>query len=87
MGKSLYPKINDTVKAKQFIQDNVIPLLLKEDKIPRSDHIKGFLRIAKLSTPGPDGIPYAAWKAVGEMGTDALYKALLIMMKQHETLG
>ena len=30
--------------------------------------------------PGPDGIPYAAWEAAGEIEKDALHKVLLTMM-------
>ena len=30
-----------------------------------------FLKRAKASAPGPDGIPYAAWLASGSFGTSA----------------
>ena len=59
----------------------MIPLLLEENKIPRRAHIINFLRRAKPSAPGPDGIPCSAWKAAGEIGTDVLHKALLTIMK------
>ena len=39
-----------------------------------------FLKRAKASAPGPDGIPYAAWLASGSYGAAALHLAMRVMM-------
>jgi exonuclease III len=43
-------------------------------KIRRRDVARA-VRCAGHSAPGPDGLPYAAWKAAGAYGVDALWQA------------
>ena len=50
----------DPIKAAQFINDHVVPMLLEERQLPRQIHIENFLKRAKPSAASPDGIPYAA---------------------------
>ena len=38
--------------------------------------IEVFLATAKNSAPGPDGLPYAAWRAAGPAGAATLFEAL-----------
>jgi len=46
----------------------------------RCDMAKG-IRAASKSAPGPDGIPYAAWRALGDLGVDILYEAAMLLTK------
>ena len=64
----------------QFVNDNVIPMILEENQLPRQSHIENFLKRATPSAPGPDGIPYSAWKASCTAGSIVLHKALRAMM-------
>ena len=45
--------------------------------LPSSECIQKFLRRAKNSAPGPDGLPYAAWLACGDSGASTLHGILL----------
>ena len=44
-------------------------------RIRRQD-VERAVRIAKNSSPGPDGIPYGAWRALGSLAIDALRSAM-----------
>ena len=55
-------------------------MALEERKLPQQSTMLKFLKRAKASAPGPDGIPYAAWFASGSYGTAALYLAMRVMM-------
>ena len=67
-------------KAHQFAKANITPMHLTEAKLPKQSTMLMFLKRAKASAPGPDGIPYAAWLASGSFGTAALYLAMRMMM-------
>jgi hypothetical protein len=47
-----------------------------EDWTPRRKDMIRAIRIANASAPGPDGIPYAAWKQAGEGAINILWAAL-----------
>ena len=40
-------------------------------------HVEEAIKEAPNSTPGPDGVPFGAWKRLGTLGTDVLFRALL----------
>ena len=44
--------------------------------------IEKAVRRASRSSPGPDGIPYAAWKRLGKVGTDILFEAAELLGKE-----
>ena len=44
-------------------------------------HVAQAIKIAKESSPGPDGIPYKAWKKLGDLGVDVLYAAACFMQR------
>ena len=53
--------------------------------LPSSECISKFLRRAKNSAPGPDGLPYAAWLACGNLGASTLH-GILIELATDESL-
>ena len=54
----------------------VHPLLADEGawRIRKAD-VRRALALAGSSSPGPDGIPYSAWKKLGPLGVDVLFEA------------
>lgn len=42
----------------------------------RRDDVDRAVKVSGSSSPGPDGIPYAAWRALGAYGVDTLWDAL-----------
>ena len=44
---------------------------------PSKQNLRDFLELVSDSAPGPDGIPYSAWKAAGETGVETLYQICL----------
>ena len=48
--------------------------------VPGTDSFASFLEFVKHSAPGEDGVPYAAWKALGEEGVDILFNAFNDLM-------
>ena len=55
--KFFAPQNIDPIKGMQFIKENVIPMILEEHQLPKQSHIQNFLKRAKPSASGPDGIP------------------------------
>ena len=55
-------------------------MILEEKQLPRQTHMVKFLKRAKASAPGSDGIPYAAWLASGSFDASALHLAIRVMM-------
>ena len=45
------------------------------------EHIEQTITIAKESAPGPDGIPYNAWKKLGVLAVDVLYDVAIFMKR------
>ena len=46
----------------------------------KQDAIKA-LKLAGNSSPGPDGIPFAAWRRLGELGVSTLHEVALALRK------
>ena len=42
-------------------------------------HVKQALDRSNDSAPGPDGVPYKAWRLLGADSEDVLYEALTLM--------
>ena len=42
----------------------------------RREHVKSSITYARSTMPGPDSIPAALWKAIGDLGVDVLHRAL-----------
>ena len=55
--KVFAPKRINLEKAHQFAKANITPLHLEEAKLPKQSTMLKFLKRAKASAPGPDGIP------------------------------
>lgn len=47
---------------------------------PRASHVRRALRISPNTTPGPDGIPFACWRAMGEDAVLVLTEAMQDLM-------
>jgi len=47
-------------------------------KLERS-HVRESVENCRDSSPGPDGVPYRAWKKLGDLGVDALYEAAVAL--------
>ena len=62
-------------------------MVMDEKKLPRQSQIVKFLKRAKASAPGPDGIPNAAWLASGSYGAAALHLAMRVMDGMRPPLG
>ena len=45
------------------------------------EHIKQAIAIAKESAPGPDGIPYKAWKKLGDTAVEVLHDVAIFMKR------
>jgi hypothetical protein len=48
-------------------------------RMPDIELIKRFLRFAKHAAPGPDGLPYVAWKSAGEAGARTLFLVFIAL--------
>ena len=66
----------DLDKAKQYLADHAVPLDFSDVTMPTKENFESMLRKIKHSAPGPDGLPYAAWKAAGSAGIDTLFLLL-----------
>ena len=44
--------------------------------VVRRRHVRKALKLSNNSAPGPDGIPYGAWRAMGKTAVDALFDAM-----------
>ena len=49
-------------------------------KITR-EHVTTAVKVARESAPGPDGIPYRAWKALGDLGINCLFDAAVFLQR------
>ena len=47
----------------------------------RREHIAKAIEVARESSPGPDGVPYKAWKVLGDLGVDVLFAAATRMQR------
>ncbi len=53
---------------------------LRQLRVRRRD-VRKALKKSNNSAPGPDGIPYGAWRALGKVAVEALFGALGILME------
>ena len=56
-----------------------------EEWTPRRKDVIRAIRIANASAPGPDGIPYAAWKQAAEGAINILWAALRTINTENDT--
>ena len=52
----------------------------------KRSHVKKTLERSNNSAPGPDGIPYAAWRTMKDMAADILFAALMKMITENGAL-
>lgn len=45
-------------------------------------HVAGALKIAGDSAPGPDGVPFEAWRRLGALGPSMIYEVLRSVMQE-----
>ena len=69
----------DSCKAKEFLERYATKYDLTHMHIPDVNDIPIFLKHAKNTAPGPDGIPYAGWLAAGHAGAVTLHNVLVHM--------
>ena len=69
----------DVSQAKQVLKRFAAPIHVPENLFPNVESISHFLAHAKHSAPGPDGIPYCAWKATGARGAGTMFRVLCDM--------
>ncbi len=50
---------------------------IRNIKLRRRD-VKKAIKLSNNSAPGPDGIPYGAWRALGKRGIDLLLDAFMV---------
>jgi len=67
----------DLSGAEEFLQKFAKPFELSRVSPPSRFDIIEFLSQVSDSAPGPDGIPYSAWKAAGKVGVETLYQICL----------
>jgi len=48
----------------------------------RVEHVRRAVEAAGATAPGPDGIPYAYWKGLGDLGVTVLFDTLQTMMEE-----
>jgi hypothetical protein len=78
-GEVFSKKATCEVTTQHFLHQHAVPLDLAGAELPSPDDIGFFLQHARYSAPGPDGVPYAAWKATGAHGTTTLHRVLCEM--------
>ena len=78
-GKVFSRKGTCATTMQNFLETHAIPIDLRDVAMPTPGDIGVFLRSARYSAPGPDGIPYAAWRATGGIGTSNLHRVLCKM--------
>jgi hypothetical protein len=79
-GQVFAEKTINVREAEEFLNKFAVKLNIPGDAIPTTATIKSFLKKAKHSAPGPDGIPYRCWFAAGDKGATTLFLAMLAMM-------
>ena len=65
-------KIVDEGQARSFCAKWCAPLASHLLKPISNASVRSFLRSAKHSQPGPDGVPYLAWEVAGDVGAETL---------------
>ena len=76
----------DVEVADSFLDKYVPAFDFKEMPPPSSSNIAKFLRNARRSGPGVDGLPYAAWRHAGESGSPFLFEVSLLL-RSGRTMG
>lgn len=67
--------LRDTVPRKPAGHPQALPPTDSDVWDIRRRDIAKAIRLSNNSSPGPDGIPYLAWRALGRVGVDYLYEA------------
>ena len=79
-GSVFSDKAIDVDEAATFLQSFAVKLAIPEHAIPTVAAIQAFLRKAKHSAPGPDGIPYRCWHFTGKKSAKTILRAMIAMM-------
>ena len=80
-GKTFEEKLIDTVDVKAFLNEFAADFNFQKLRPPDQNVIEGFLAHARHSAPGPDGLPYGAWRATGRAGSRVLFRVQSQMME------
>ena len=76
---------------KDIAKDKIASWLLEVPSFPPSSdsrweisrqHVAKAVTAARESSPGPDGIPYKAWKVLGHLSIDVLFDAAKFLQRQ-----
>ena len=77
---NVFGKKNINRKLANILADNFyVPTDFRSTRFPSVDDIINFLKQAKHSAPGLDGIPYRCWLAVGRQGAPASHRILVTL--------
>jgi hypothetical protein len=79
--KTFAAKPIDLQKAKEFARKFTVDFELGSVGPPSEDEVCEFFRKARHSAPGPDGLPYGAWKAPGKTGARATARGIEELME------
>jgi hypothetical protein len=75
-GKTFEEKHIDKDDASAFLREFGGDFNFKHIRPPDQAVIEGFLKRARRSAPGPDGLPYGAWRATKSKGSGTLFRVL-----------
>ena len=64
--------INPSLAA-TYLRDHATPINITKCKPPDVSDFENYLETVSHSSCGPDGIPYLAWKRLGDLGVDILF--------------
>ena len=67
----------DSVTAESISHETVAPVEHHLLRMPGPQKVSAFLARAHHSAPGPDGLPYLAWRLAGESAHYTIYRLLL----------
>ena len=78
----------DTAQAQHYLETHAVPMDFSKCKPPTKAQVAELINKLPDSAPGPDGLPYSAWKAGGAESIDTTYNLImhnLVRGMQHET--
>lgn len=64
-------------KGREILEMYGVKLELSNVAMLGQTEIDRFLRGARYSAPGPDGLPYGCWRGTGAVGSRVLYRVLV----------
>ena len=76
-GKTLEEKLIDGADAELFLSEFAGDFHFENIRPPDQNVIEKFVARARHSAPGPDGLPYGAWKSTGSVGSRVLFRVLV----------